>query len=52
MNCEMTLIKAQEKIKNELMIGSEDCLIKSKLVEDEINSMNNNDIGQGKGIHY
>ena len=45
----MTLIKAQEKIKNALMIGSDVCPIKPKLFEDEINSMNNNVIGQGKG---
>ena len=50
MNCAMTLIKAQEKNKNVLMIGYDLCLIKHKLDEDEINSMNNNFIGQGKGI--
>ena len=32
------------------MIGSDVCLIKPKLVEDEMNSMNNNVIGQGKDI--
>ena len=50
MNCAMTLIKAQETIRNALMIGSDVCLIKPKLVEDETNSMNNNVIGKGKGI--
>ena len=50
MNCAMTLIKAQEMIKNALMIGSDVCLLKHKLIEDTINSMNNNVIGKGKGI--
>ena len=48
-NCFMKLIMAQEKIKNGLMIGSDVCPIKPKLFEDEISSMNNNVIGQGKG---
>ena len=50
MNCAMKLIKAQETIKNALVIGFDVCLIKPKLVENGIKSINNNVIGKGKGI--
>ena len=50
MDCAMALIKAQETIKNALIIGSDVCLMKPKLVEYRTNSMNKNVIGKGEGI--
>ena len=44
-NCNITVLKGEDTLKNTLVIRSDIMLLKAKTVEDDINSMSNNLIG-------
>jgi len=49
-NCNMTVIKSEDTLKNTLMIRLDIALLKAKTIEDDINSILNNLIGNRREL--